>query len=383
MSDEEEEEEYVDSLPKAPLGPRASTRRAVVYSEVLDPEKIGRDHRVRDVPKSKVEADLLHTYVSTLKYACSSRAPGAVPRSSTATSLSRLFSHLDVKQKQAFVSAMSVCEFPAGEVIIKQGDTGDNFYVIEEGKCSISIERKTDEEEVVKNCGPGESFGELALLYNAPRAATVRAVTDVKTWFVDRVSFKLIMMAASLKTQSMKLDFIKKVPIFGADGVGGGGGRGGGCGELQWPHRCIATQKPYRTRSACKSQRRCSFPALSPARSSSARARAGTRSTWWRRATSCARSRPPATLTPLRSGRWGAAATSARCVPCPPPAPSDPRCAQIALLTSRPRQATVAAKGPVTCLMLDRRTFNRVMGPLEELLRRNLDSYNSYMVQTI
>jgi cAMP-dependent protein kinase regulator len=56
---------------------------------------------------------------------------------------------------------------------------------------------------------------------------------------------------------------------------------------------------------------------------------------------------------------------------------------EIALLTTRPRQATVTAKGSVTCLTLDRKTFKRVMGPLENILKRNIDQYNLVMANTI
>ena len=50
---------------------------------------------------------------------------------------------------------------------------------------------------------------------------------------------------------------------------------------------------------------------------------------------------------------------------------------EIALLTDNPRQATVKAEGgPLTCLSLDRKTFSRVMGPLQEIMLRNLDQYN-------
>lgn len=52
---------------------------------------------------------------------------------------------------------------------------------------------------------------------------------------------------------------------------------------------------------------------------------------------------------------------------------------EIALLTSRPRACTVRALSAVKALMLDRQTFIRVMGPLQDLLKRNMNAYNSYM----
>ena len=68
---------------------------------------------------------------------------------------------------------------PAGTVIIRQGDVGDKFYVIRSGKVDVLREVECREEFLVR-LGPGDFFGELALLKQAPRAATVRAVEDVE-----------------------------------------------------------------------------------------------------------------------------------------------------------------------------------------------------------
>jgi cAMP-dependent protein kinase regulator len=56
---------------------------------------------------------------------------------------------------------------------------------------------------------------------------------------------------------------------------------------------------------------------------------------------------------------------------------------EIALLTSKPRQATVRARGTLRVLAVDRATFTRVMGPLDELMKRNMEEYNKYNAQTI
>eukprot|EP01095_Lingulamoeba_sp_RSL-Kostka_P006804 TRINITY_DN2154_c0_g1_i3.p1 TRINITY_DN2154_c0_g1~~TRINITY_DN2154_c0_g1_i3.p1 ORF type:complete len:148 (+),score=64.67 TRINITY_DN2154_c0_g1_i3:397-840(+) len=52
---------------------------------------------------------------------------------------------------------------------------------------------------------------------------------------------------------------------------------------------------------------------------------------------------------------------------------------EIALLTNRPRAATVISVGNIKCVKLDRDRFNRVLGPCEEILRRNMEEYNRYM----
>ena len=73
------------------------------------------------------------------------------------------------------------CETNKGEVIMKQGDEGDNFYIIDQGSVDIFVN-----DAKVVTIGEGGSFGELALIYGTPRAATVTAATDIKLWGIDR-----------------------------------------------------------------------------------------------------------------------------------------------------------------------------------------------------
>ena len=56
---------------------------------------------------------------------------------------------------------------------------------------------------------------------------------------------------------------------------------------------------------------------------------------------------------------------------------------EIALLTDRPRAATVIAVSPLKCVKMDRERFNRVLGPCEDILRRNMEEYNAYMSKQI
>lgn len=56
---------------------------------------------------------------------------------------------------------------------------------------------------------------------------------------------------------------------------------------------------------------------------------------------------------------------------------------EVCLLTSKPRQATVRANGPLSCLSLDRGAFKRVMGPLEDILKRNMELFYKIQAQNI
>merc|ERR1719188_1707792 len=87
--------------------------------------------------------------------------------------------------------AMAEKNFPSGSRIITEGDDGNHLYVIEDGSpvCKKMID---GENKVVKKCKPGDVFGELALLYNNPRAATVEAVDKCLCWQLDRETFNYI-----------------------------------------------------------------------------------------------------------------------------------------------------------------------------------------------
>ena len=92
-----------------------------------------------------------------------------------------LFAHLDDSERSDIFDAMFAKGADEGEVIIQQGDEGDNFYIIDQGNVDIYVNGNK-----VVNLSEGASFGELALIYGTPRAATVMAVTRVKLWGIDR-----------------------------------------------------------------------------------------------------------------------------------------------------------------------------------------------------
>lgn len=90
-----------------------------------------------------------------------------------------LFNSLDEKDRNSVIMAMKVRELPENMELLTQGKDGDCLFVIEEGNLDC-IREENGEKRVVKVVGPGDVVGELALLYNAPRAATVRSTTPCK-----------------------------------------------------------------------------------------------------------------------------------------------------------------------------------------------------------
>jgi MFS family permease len=81
---------------------------------------------------------------------------------------------------------------PTGKTVVKQGDVGTRFYVIATGRVSVHIDGSE-----IRELGPGGWFGEIALLRDVPRTASVTALTDVSLWGVDRESFLASVTAVS------------------------------------------------------------------------------------------------------------------------------------------------------------------------------------------
>jgi len=93
--------------------------------------------------------------------------------------------------------------------VINQGDAGDFLFVVESGKLDC-IKDGT----VVKTCATGDVFGELALLYNNPRAASVDAKEKSVLWQLDRDTFGHIVKQAATKKRARYDAFLNKVPLL-------------------------------------------------------------------------------------------------------------------------------------------------------------------------
>ncbi|KAH8074925.1 cGMP-dependent protein kinase [Aureococcus anophagefferens] len=86
-------------------------------------------------------------------------------------------------RRRRSLDSFEAVKYGKGTTIIKQGDRGDDFFVMEMGTVEFYIEGN---KKAVGACGSGKGFGELALMYNTPRAATVLAKTDIIAWKIDR-----------------------------------------------------------------------------------------------------------------------------------------------------------------------------------------------------
>ncbi|KAL7301057.1 hypothetical protein TKK_0006329 [Trichogramma kaykai] len=117
--------------------------------------------------------------------------------------------NLELTQIREIVDCMYPVSFAAGTVIIREGDVGSIVYVSEKGQVEVSRDGR-----YLSTLSPGKVLGELAILYNCKRTATITAATDCQLWAIDRQCFQTIMMRTGLSKQAEYTDFLKSVPLF-------------------------------------------------------------------------------------------------------------------------------------------------------------------------
>jgi len=225
---------------------------------------------------------------------------------------------------------MSPVDKLAGDTIITQGEEGDNFYVIHSGEVEFFVNG-----EKVATVKDGGSFGELALIYGTPRAATAKAKTDVKLWALDRDTYRRILMGSTMRKRKMYDELLSKVKILE---------------DLdKWERLTVADALepvtfPEGTIIVEQGDPGDEFFVIVE----------GQAEVYQRRNEHSE---------PEQVGLLG---------------PSD-YFGEIALLLDRPRAATVVAKTQLKCVKMDRARFERVMGPCGDILKRNISNYNSYV----
>lgn len=107
------------------------------------------------------------------------------------------------------VNAMDMLHFLKNDYIIHENDEGSEIYVSEEGTFDVIKQGK-----IIGQFGGETVFGELAILYNAKRFASIRAVTDAKVWKIDRDKFRKIMVISGSKEREENLNFLRSAPFL-------------------------------------------------------------------------------------------------------------------------------------------------------------------------
>lgn len=117
-----------------------------------------------------------------------------------------LFQSVSELDLERMVACMKPANYFPNDIIIQEGDVGECFYVMESGRVSASVEGKGE----VCTYGPNGCFGELALVFNAPRAATLTACEDVAAWSLDIATFRYILASTALSETVRRCEFLKK-----------------------------------------------------------------------------------------------------------------------------------------------------------------------------
>ena len=153
-----------------------------------------------------------------------------------------IFRDLDEEQETGVLNAMQERRVVKNEVVIRQGDVGEYFYVVEFGllycfirpeplppawlsagniAATVSSEDKFIQPKYhpefgrqVQECKPGSSFGELALMYGHPRAASVLAMEASTLWSLDRITFRTIILKAAHRRRTMYEQFLSTVTLL-------------------------------------------------------------------------------------------------------------------------------------------------------------------------
>ncbi|XP_059581543.1 cAMP-dependent protein kinase type II-beta regulatory subunit [Alligator mississippiensis] len=251
-----------------------------------------------------------------------------------------LFKNLDPEQMSQVLDAMFEKLIEGGEHVIDQGDDGDNFYVIDRGTYDIYV--KCD--GVGRCVGTYDnrgSFGELALMYNTPRAATIIATSPGAVWGLDRLTFRRIIVKNNAKKRRMYENFIESLPFLKSLEVS----------ERLKVVDVIGT-KIYNDEEQIIAQgdmADCFFIVES----------GEVRITMKRKSKQDAEENGAVEIARCSRGQYFG---------------------ELALVTNKPRAASAFALGTVKCLVMDVQAFERLLGPCMEIMKRNIANYEEQLV---
>lgn len=169
-----------------------------VIRNALHEEEHIKDYVKKDIPKSDAIRKLIYDAIK----------PNVLFELNTEDELEDL---IDIFEARSF---------EAGDTVIKQGEKGETFYVVESGELSISVsvaqDDKEDSESMEVNVGyysEGSAFGELALIYGSPRAATIRAVDNCRLWRIKRGMYRGVVGQHRQRLHEEKLKFLPNVNV--------------------------------------------------------------------------------------------------------------------------------------------------------------------------
>lgn len=246
-----------------------------------------------------------------------------------------LFKNVAPEQLSEVLDAMFEKKVQPGDHVIDQGDDGDNFYVIDSGVYEIYV--KIDgKDKMVGVYNEKGSFGELALMYNTPRAATIIATSKGILWALDRNTFRRILLKAAAKKRKVHEALLESVPMLKE------------ITEYERMNLADALQSRKFKDGECVIQQGDEADCMYFVESgvASIRIRKQDDPTQEVELTQCS-----------KGGYFG----------------------ELALVTHKPRAASVYSVGNLVCAVLDVHAFERLLGPCMDILKRNIDGYEEQL----
>ena len=130
-----------------------------------------------------------------------------------------LFNAIDEREIEQIATHIKLEKYPKGRNIITQGEKGNKFYVIRKGKVDVIYEEKSGIENTVAELSEGDCFGEIALIDDVRRTATVRAVSEVELFSLDKDTFRKEFLGTFGSGDKITFiirtsQFLKNLPLF-------------------------------------------------------------------------------------------------------------------------------------------------------------------------
>ncbi|CAG9585544.1 unnamed protein product [Danaus chrysippus] len=186
---------------------RKSSVGRKTISDLMQTNPDMRSRRKRGIIAPPIDNGKIQTDLSYEKYAKDEKSAEQIKKAIMANDF--LKNIMDEDRLTAVVEAMNSQEYPAGSLMIREGESGSHLFVSAYGRFEV-----LKGGQVVKNFGPGEAFGELAILYKAKRFASIRCITEAKVWTLERRVFQKIMVRSGRQEQEDNIRFLSSVPLL-------------------------------------------------------------------------------------------------------------------------------------------------------------------------
>lgn len=119
------------------------------------------------------------------------------------------FSNILEEERAEILKKMKLCGVQNNQYVFKQGDPATAFFIVQEG--SLQVEINGQPKKILRK---GEYFGELALIYMAPRSASIKALSPCLLWYLTRQDFKKTLENTVKANYVTGKEYISKLPLF-------------------------------------------------------------------------------------------------------------------------------------------------------------------------